>query len=114
MSEVRGVPVESLDKFVGAVVADVVNGARRAVAAEWMARQCYIALGNLMTSAAILGVDTCPMEGLDPKKYDQILGLENAEYRTIVACAVGYRDVDDKYQYMKKVRFEASDVLKTL
>lgn len=114
MSEVRGVPVESLDKFVAAVVGDVISGPRGAMASEWMARQCYIALGNLMTSAAILGVDTCPMEGLDPKKYDQILGLENSEYRTIVACAVGYRHSDDKYQAMKKVRFETSDVLKTL
>ena len=93
---------------------DVINGARRAVASEWMARQCYIALGNLMTAAAILGVDTCPMEGLDPKKYDEILGLENTEYRTIVACAVGYRHADDKYQSMKKVRFETDEVLKTL
>ncbi len=34
----------------------------------------YIALGQFMTTAALLGVDTCPMEGIDPAKFDEVLG----------------------------------------
>ena len=42
---------------------------------EWAARQVYIALGQFMACAAVLGVDTCPMEGIDPAKYDEVLGI---------------------------------------
>ena len=42
---------------------------------EWAARQVYIALGQFMACAAVLGVDTCPMEGIDPDKYDEVLGI---------------------------------------
>jgi nitroreductase len=110
-AEVRGVAPESLDKMVSMIVGDVITGPRAAVASEWMARQDYIALGNLMTCAALMGVDTCPMEGLDPLKYDQILGLEKSEYHTIVACALGYRHSDDTYQKLKKVRFPTEHVV---
>jgi len=43
----------------------------------------YIALGNLMTCAAVLGVDTCPMEGLNPR-YDRVLDLNYSGYATVV------------------------------
>jgi nitroreductase len=78
---------------------------------EWSTRQAYIALGNLMTSAALLGIDTCPMEGLDPVKYDEILGLEEQGFATVVACAVGYRSESDKYASVPKVRFDADEVI---
>ena len=42
---------------------------------EWAARQVYIALGQFMACAAVMGVDTCPMEGIDPAKYDEVLGI---------------------------------------
>ena len=63
ISDVRNIPVESLKGYRGAMLGDVVKGPRGEVAHEWAARQCYIALGNLMTCAALLGVDACPMEG---------------------------------------------------
>ncbi len=40
---------------------------------EWAARQCYIALGNMMTAAALLGIDSCPMEGFHKEKVEQFL-----------------------------------------
>jgi nitroreductase len=64
-----------------------------------------------MTAAALLRVDTCPMEGLDPSKYDEILGLQTQGYSTLCACAAGYRSGDDKYASEPKVRFSASEVL---
>ena len=58
---------------------------------DWAARQVYIALGQFMAAAAIMGVDTCPMEGIDPDKYDEELGIAAQGYRTVVGCAAGYR-----------------------
>lgn len=78
---------------------------------EWAIRQVYIALGNFMTSAAVLGVDTCPMEGIEPANYDKILGLAGTEFETVVACAAGYRAADDKYAQLAKVRFAASEII---
>ena len=77
----------------------------------WNVRQVYIALGQLMTSAAILGIDTCPMEGISAAAYDRILGLEGSGYATAVACALGYRHQDDKYASAPKARFAAEQVI---
>ena len=61
--------------------------------------------------AAVLGVDACPMEGIEPAKYDEILGLTGTGYATVVACPLGYRAADDKYATTRKVRFKADDVI---
>lgn len=110
--DTRGVDPASLEGLKKMMLGDLVKGARSQVITEWAARQAYIALGNLMTTCALLGVDACPMEGIDPKKYDQILGLEGSGWKTVVACPIGYRAADDKYSSMKKVRFSNSEVVK--
>lgn len=107
----RGVPAESLAGYRGMMVKDVVTGPRSAVAAEWAARQCYIALGQFMAACALLGVDACPMEGFDPAQYDAILGLAGGPYRSVVACCAGYRAAGDKYAGLAKVRFPLSEVV---
>ena len=71
----------------------------------------YVALGNFMTSAALIGIDTCPMEGFEPDKYDELLGLTERGLRATVACAAGYRAATDKYAGLPKVRFPASEVI---
>ena len=80
----------------------------------WNSRQVYIALGQLMTSAAVLGIDSCPLEGIDAAAYDRILGLEGGPYATRVGCALGYRHADDKYAAKPKARFDAAKVVQTL
>ena len=80
----------------------------------WNVRQVYIALGQLMTAAATLGIDTCPMEGISTAAYDRILGLENSGHATAVACALGYRSGTDKYAVTPKARFERHTVLKSI
>jgi nitroreductase len=92
----------------------VVKGPRGQTAHEWAARQCYIALGNLMTSAAVLGVDACPMEGINPLEYDHVLGLNGSGFKTVVACALGYRAAGDKYASLPKVRFETKDLVRVI
>jgi len=109
--QVRGVPKDSLTGYFDMMVGDVVKGPRSRWVKEWATRQCYIALGQAMASAAMLGVDTCPMEGLDPEKYDEILGLNASGYHTVCALAVGYRHQDDRLAAAKKVRFPNPEIV---
>jgi nitroreductase len=64
-----------------------------------------------MTSAALLGIDTCPMEGFNPSQYDAILGLTDTDYRSVVVCPAGYRAEDDKYATLPKVRYAKEEVI---
>lgn len=109
--EVRKLPADALHGYRRVIIGDVVHGARGKIAHEWATRQAYIALGNLMTAAAVIGVDASPMEGLVPAEYDKVLGLENSGYATVVACALGYRSANDKYAGLAKVRYEIKDVV---
>ena len=113
-SAVRGIPAESLATYRGMMLSDIVNGPRGKTAHEWSARQSYIALGNLMTAAALLGVDACPMEGINPVEYDKILGLSGTGYKTVVALALGYRAANDKYAALAKIRYEAAELVKVI
>lgn len=76
---------------------------------NWAKNQVYIALGQLMVAAAALEVDACPMEGITPPEFDKILELEG--YKTVVACALGYRSEDDKYADLAKVRYSEEQVI---
>jgi nitroreductase len=78
---------------------------------QWAKLQTYIALGQFMLAASLLGLDTCPMEGFVPAKFDEILGLEKEGRTAAVLCPVGYRSADDRYAGLPKVRFEAKDVI---
>jgi nitroreductase len=106
----RGIPAESL-AGLRTMIAGFVKSMSPEAVLQWNARQVYIALGNFMTSAATLGIDTCPMEGLDPKTYDKLLGLEGTGFATLVACPAGYRADDDKYAGLSKVRFPATELI---
>jgi nitroreductase len=110
-SDIRKIPAESLNFYRDLMLSDVVNGPRGKTAHEWATRQTYLALGNLMTCAAVLGVDACPMEGLSPAEYDRVLGLNGSGYATVVACALGYRATTDKYASLPKVRYEAKELV---
>jgi nitroreductase len=114
ISAVRGAPADSLAQYRGAMVGDLVHGARSKWSHEWAARQAYIALGNVLTCAALLGVDAGPMEGFNPPEFDKVLGLEGSEFKSVVTCAFGYRSAEDKYAAAPKVRFETRDLIKTI
>lgn len=77
----------------------------------WSTHQLYIALGQFMTAAAVLGVDTCPLEGIDPAGYDAILGLSAQGCRTVVACAAGHRLAGDPAGTQVKARFPDAEVV---
>ena len=111
-TDIRKIPAESLNFYRDMMLGDLVKGPRSQIAHEWATRQAYIALGNLMTCAAVLGVDACPMEGFVPAEYDRVLGLGNSGYASVVCCALGYRAASDKYAALPKVRFEINDLVR--
>lgn len=109
--EVRGTPPEKLAALRQVMVKALVEGPMRPSINEWAIRQVYIALGNFMTAAAMLGVDTCPMEGFQPAEYDRILELDGTGFASAVACAAGYRSAGDRYATLPKVRFPLNEVV---
>ncbi len=111
IAEVRGVRPESLQGFRDMLVGFLGQPGDRFNPTEWASRQVYIALGNFLTSAALMGLDACPLEGIEPARYDEILGLAGDGYRTVVVAAAGYRATGDKYAEAPKVRFDAEEVI---
>lgn len=66
----------------------------------WFNRQVYLALGVFLSACAEMGIDATPMEGIEPENYDKI--LNNKDYATVVAVAIGYRDEEDFNQPDRK------------
>ncbi|MFK7749755.1 MAG: NAD(P)H-dependent oxidoreductase [Kordia sp.] len=80
----------------------------------WFEKQVYLALGIFLSACAEMGIDSTPMEGIEPDNYDKI--LSEKDYKTIVAVAIGYRDEDDRNQPCKKPksRRDLDKVVKTV
>ncbi len=100
----RGVTKEDLVGFQSIIDATI-NSLDEEKSFAWSARQAYIALGFGLAAAAELEIDSSPMEGFDPQKYTEVLGLPS-HMRPVVLLALGYRDHEDPYDpsRMKKVR----------
>ena len=111
MADVQKTPVENLKGFGNVVKGFLENFPSSLDLDNWSTRQVYIALGQYMTCAAMLGIDTCPMEGFVPDKYDEVLGLSEKGYHAVVVCPAGYRAEDDKYASRKKVRYPTEEVV---
>jgi nitroreductase len=109
-AQVRSLTIEKKQAFKG-MMAGFIKNTPEAEKAAWCAKQCYIALGFLLSAAAMLGVDACPMEGLDKEAYDKILDLPAKGCHSLVMCALGYRSKDDRYADLAKVRFPASETV---
>ena len=115
VTEVRGTPAEDLEAMKRMMI-----GAHKAleqggILDEWAARQCFLSLGFLLSAAAVRGVDSCPMEGFEPKQYDRVLGIEDDGYFSVVVCALGYRDrKEDWLSKLPKVRYEKEDLIKRI
>ncbi|MDC8000479.1 NAD(P)H-dependent oxidoreductase [Aequorivita todarodis] len=71
---------------------------------QWMANQLYLTLGALLTVCAVENIDACPIEGFEPKKYDELLGLDKKGLESLIVLPVGYRDESDFFIHLKKVR----------
>lgn len=109
----KGIDIEHLAGFrgmlTGAIGAKGEEGAR-----DWAARQVYIALGVLLTTAATLEIDAAPMEGFDPKAVDEILGLEERGLQSRVVVALGFRLASDEAAKGPKVRYDEATLFTTI
>lgn len=77
----------------------------------WAHQQAYIALGNFLTCAALMKIDTCPMTGIEFDGYDNVLGLREKNLTTTAVCPIGIRHPQDTSAREKKVRFDAQDMV---
>lgn len=110
-ARVRGVTSESLAGLRSMGINSVVHGMDESARLAWAKNQTYIALGNFLTSAALLGIDATPMEGFDRAQYDSILDLREKGLTASVIAAVGYRAAGDKYATALKVRFPRGEAV---
>ncbi len=79
---------------------------------EWAMRQAYIALGFLLSVAAMRGIDACPMEGFVPAGIDKVLNLSAQNLTASVLCTLGYRAADDWLGALPKVRLPREELVK--
>jgi nitroreductase len=105
----RGLSIESLAPYRNMLVG-FLRGMDETERDAWARNQAYIALGNLLTSAALLGIDACPMEGFDRAQFDEILGLKEQGFASAVIAALGYRASSDPYATVQKVRFPKEQI----
>ncbi len=110
VAEVQGAPIEALAPLRAMLVGGIVKAQDETARNAWARNQAYIALGNFLTSAALLGIDACPMEGFDRAQYDELLGLQAQGLAAAVIATVGYRLPTDKYAAAPKVRFPKEQV----
>ncbi|WP_297639883.1 NAD(P)H-dependent oxidoreductase [uncultured Clostridium sp.] len=79
---------------------------------DWACKQVYIAMANMMTSAAVIGVDSCPIEGYDREKVEEILEkegiLDKSKFGVACMAAFGYRKERPKRE---KTRQEMDDIV---
>ena len=103
VSQTRNIPEEGLRGYADFMKSKLIDLPLE-TKDSWTAKQAYIAFGNLMQAAAELKIDTCPMEGFESEKYNEILGLEDKNLNAAVVLAVGYRSEEDETQHYAKVR----------
>lgn len=101
--QIRKTPKSILKPFQDFLISDFENKPQELIE-EWCTNQAYLAMGNLLTVCAIEGIDSCPMEGFDPDKYDDILNLKKHGLKSVLLLPIGYRAKDDMFADFKKVR----------
>ena len=100
---VRNTPRTILDPFEKALINNFSEKQTPEIR-QWMAHQLYLTLGALLTVCALENIDACPIEGFEPKKYDDLLGLDEKGLESVIVLPVGYRDESDFFISLKKVR----------
>ena len=110
VKKIRNTPDSILNSFKEYLVNKIAD-ANEDELVLWMKNQAYIALGNLMTVAASENIDSCPMEGFIPEKYDEVLQLEKHNLKSVLVLPVGFRAYDDYMKDLKKVRKKVEDVI---
>jgi len=99
----RGLPIDALQGY-----SDFMKSKISTLPLEnrniWTSKQTYIALSNLLNAAAELNIDVTPMEGFEPAKFNEILGLDALGLNASLVATIGYRHSEDDTQNYVKVR----------
>ena len=109
IAEIRGVDRANLDAFENNINNNV-NRMTDESKVIWNHKQAYIALGVLVSAAADLGIDSCPMEGFNAASFDEILGLKELGLTASVIAPIGYRSEEDALGKAAKVRRPKEDL----
>ncbi|MGB1043202.1 MAG: NAD(P)H-dependent oxidoreductase [Tenacibaculum sp.] len=110
VKNIRNTPDEILNPFKEMLTGAIASKTQEQLSI-WNKNQAYIALGNLMTVAANEQIDSCPMEGFIPEKYDEILELDKHNLTSVLVLPVGFRAEDDYMKDLKKVRRKTEEVI---
>ena len=103
VEKTRTTPRELLSSFEAFLIDDFSKKTTEEIK-TWATKQAYLVLGNLLTVCAIEKVDSCPIEGFSPDKYDEYFALSEKGLSAVVVMAVGHRAKDDVFSEFKKVR----------
>ena len=113
MATTRNLPLEALQgysDFMKSKLVDLPEHTKN----SWTSKQTYLALGNLLNAAAELKIDVTPMEGFEPEKYNEILGLDKLGLNATLVAPIGYRHEEDATQHYAKVRKSNEDLFVTI
>ena len=110
VAQTRGIDASMLDGYKHMMIGFSQNHSPDSIKIR-ADKQVYIAQGVLLTAAAMMQIDACPMEWFDRGQYDTVLGLEGTGYHTAVIVPVGYRSADDVSAHYAKVRFSEEEVV---
>ncbi|XPV70403.1 MAG: NAD(P)H-dependent oxidoreductase [Halarcobacter sp.] len=88
----REMPKEKLDFYLGLYAGHL----KETLSTDenifaWTAKQTFIAAGNMMTAGAVKGIDSCPIEGFDREKVEEVLEIDKSKYRLSLVLPFGYR-----------------------
>lgn len=107
-AEVRDKSLEEVEQF-GAYMKHSIFSRDPKDVQEWNNKQCYIAIGKVMAACAQMKIDSCPMEGFDATKVNEILGFTDRNLNAVLMLPVGFRHEEDKNQHLDKVRLPKAD-----
>ena len=113
MANTRGLQIEDLKPYSDFMKSKLIplSAENKAI---WTSKQTYLALGNLLNAAAELKIDVTPMEGFEPEKYNEILGLNTLGLNASLVATLGYRHEEDATQHYAKVRKPNEELFITL
>ena len=110
---ITGMPEKSAEGYKAILKQNVLGMSDESVR-RWSARQAYIALGTALVACAELKIDSCPMEGFDAARYDDILGLSVKGLQATLVLPIGYRHAEDVMQHAPKARLPLADLFQTI
>ena len=113
ISNTREIKPDELEGFKRMIIGSI-SGQTWGATFNWNTKQTYLALGLMIEAAALLKVDSCPMEGFNPAEFDEILSLSETGYKSIALLALGYRSENDHHAKTPKIRFPAEKIIKRI